>query len=103
MFRRHLRIIRNSEKWVSTRKEISGYVSAKKTSRVEVSGRTDKLRTVTVKNSSDIKTPLTIIWKNQHRLARLTGSINDGVYIIRGQELLFDAIPGKPVTIEVLE
>jgi len=102
LFRRHLRIIRNSGMWVAPEEDIAEYLAFRHQAAVTLEKPSPVRRVITVCSRWPSATPVTVIWKTPFGAARVSGSACDGTVVVRDGTLLLEAIPNKPITIEVL-
>lgn len=104
-FEQQVRLLRNSNFWISSETSVFKYRKEK----IESSVRTERfgniifLRAVNQLDAEVFNQPLTVVFKTTARIIRLEGSETDGTYSAKNGLFLFNALPNKEITIEIIE
>jgi hypothetical protein len=103
-FEKQLRLIRNSNYWVAGEAEVFSYLLEKKSSTIQ-KDHFKNFIFLKVVNKLDMivyKHPLTILYTTGARRVKISGSATDGTFENRGTPILFNVMPNKEVTLELL-
>ncbi|NTV84395.1 MAG: hypothetical protein HGA23_08870, partial [Bacteroidales bacterium] len=104
-FEQQLRLLRNSDYWISSESDVFKYMKERSESTIQ----TDRFKNMIflkINNRLDPQLydqPLTIQYKTDARIIRVEGSATDGTYMNRNGSFLFNALPNKEITIEIIE
>jgi len=104
-FEQQVRLLRNSNYWISSETRVFKY----RKERIESSIQTEQFKNMIflkVINRLDpdvYDQPLTLEFKSNARIIKLEGSETDGTYSNKKGFILFNALPNKEVTIEIVE
>lgn len=104
-FEQQVRLLRNSDYWISTESAVFKYIKERDESSVQTE-RFKNLIFLKVINRLDpeiFDQPLTVKYKSFARIIRLEGSESDGTYLNRDGSFLFNVLPNKEVSIEIVE
>ncbi|MCK9401296.1 MAG: hypothetical protein M0Q51_15060 [Bacteroidales bacterium] len=104
-FDQQVRLLRNSNYWISSETSVFKY----RKERIESSIQTEQFKNMIflkVINRLDADVydhPLTLEFKSNARIIKLEGSESDGTYSNKKGFFIFNALPNKEVTIEIVE
>jgi hypothetical protein len=104
-FNQQVRLMRNSNYWISSESDVFKYRKEKGESSVQTE-RFKNMIFLKVINKLDpdvYDQPLTLEFKSGARIIRLEGSESDGIYMNRNGSFLFNVLPNKEVAIEIVE
>lgn len=104
-FKKQMRLIRNSNYWIANESEIFKYITERDNSKIEVNNY-ENLVFVKLKNNLDpfiFDQPITIRYRTNAKIIKVTGSAKDGVYTNRTQSILLCVYPNKKVKIEIVQ
>lgn len=104
LFKRHVRLYRNSNYWIAPIANVQKYVTEKEASSLSVVQH-DNLILLTIKNNLDTiyNHPLTVEYRTSLKKIKITNSAADGIYETRNGKIYFNAFPKREVIIEILE
>jgi hypothetical protein len=97
--------LRNSNYWIASESSVYKYLRERKESSVQTE-RFKNMIFLKINNRLDQEIydqPLTIEFKSNAQFIRLEGSESDGTYTNRDGSFLFNVMPNKEVTIEIVE
>jgi peptidoglycan/xylan/chitin deacetylase (PgdA/CDA1 family) len=104
-FEQQVRLMRNRNLWIASETEVFKYLKEKAVSTI----RTEKyknmifLRIINPLDNEIYDQPLTIEFRSDAQIIRVEGSEADGVYSRKTGSFYFNALPGKEITIEIIE
>lgn len=104
-FEKQVRLLRNSNYWIATEGNVFKYKREKLASTVQ----TDRFQNIIflkIINGLDMnfyRQPLTLEYKTDAETIRITGSESDGTYSNKNGSFIFNALPNKEITIEIIE
>jgi hypothetical protein len=104
-FEKQVRLLRNSNYWISSESSVFKYIRERKESSVQTE-RFKNMIFLKINNRLDqgiYDQPLTIEFKSSAQFIRLEGSETDGTYTNRDGSFLFNVMPNKEITIEIIE
>ena len=104
-FEKQVRLIRNSNYWIASESDIFRYLKEKEAASLKTEQYENMifLKIVHPLDPSVYDYPLTIEYISDAKLIRIEGSENDGSYNNRDGYFLFNVLPNKEVTIEIIE
>jgi len=105
VFEKQVRLLRNSNYWISSESDIYKYKKEKSESSIQTE-RYKNMIFLKVSNRLDpdvFDQPLTLEYKSSARIIKLKGSETDGTFMNRNGSLLFNVLPNKEVIIEIIE
>jgi hypothetical protein len=105
IFHRQLRIVRNSNLWISTSREIRAYHDAFKKSVVQMQNKSNKTYSIVLRSKKAISResqPLSVEYVGNGKKIKVTGSAADGIYELRNNRTILELFIGKETTIEVI-
>ncbi|MEN8223859.1 MAG: hypothetical protein ABFS05_00745 [Bacteroidota bacterium] len=104
-FEKQIRLVRNSNHWISTESNVFKYLKEKSESSIQLTQFQDILflKIVNELDISKFNHPLTLSYKTNAKTIRIKGSESDGTYSNRTGCIQFNALPNKEITIEVIE
>jgi len=103
-FRKQIRLIRNSDYWIANESSVFKYLTEKEHSKIEVN-KYNNLVFLKIKNNLDpfvFNQALTIRYKTNAKIIRVSGSAADGIYTNRTGSILLNIYPNKEVSIEII-
>ena len=104
-FEKQIRLVRNSNYWISTESNVFKYLVEKSESSIEVT-QFQNMIFLKIANEMDMNKfnhPLTISFKTEAKIIRIKGSQTDGIYENTTGFIYFNAVPNKEITIEVIK
>jgi hypothetical protein len=104
-FEKQVRLLRNTGYWIATEANVYKYKREKLASTIQ----TDRFQNIIflkIINSLDMnfyRQPLTLEYKTEAQIIRISGSESDGTYSNKNGSFIFNALPNKEITIEIVE
>lgn len=104
-FERHMRIIRNSGLWVAPLSVVARYFDERKQAKIILhqSERSCSIKINGIKLSPSMQVPLTLGITLPWEWIRVAGSLYDGIYQIKDNQIFLDIMPEQEILIEKLE
>ncbi len=105
LFRRQIRLIRNTEYWIAPLAIVGKYLKEKKLSKIEFNQH-KKLIFLNIRNSLDrelYNQPLTIEYTTSYKKMKIINNADEGIYNARNGKIYFNVYPNQEVTIEILD
>jgi peptidoglycan/xylan/chitin deacetylase (PgdA/CDA1 family) len=103
-FARQVRLIRNSGYWIAKESDVFKYIKEQQVTRIEThnAGGFIFFKAVNNLDSYVFDHPLTISYKTNAQIVKISGSAADGLYTNRTGTIVFNAYPNKQVKIEII-
>ena len=104
-FVKQIRLIRNSDYWISTISNVGKYIRERESSTLRSSTHKNAIF-LRVENNLDAEVynhPLTIQYQTNYKKFRITNCTADGIYNAKDRMLYFTVMPNQDVTIEILD
>jgi hypothetical protein len=104
-FEKQIRLLRNSNYWVTTEANVYKYRKEKLSSTIQTN-RFQNMIFLKILNPLDkniYNQPLTIEFKTNLKKLRIAGSESDGIYSNKNGSVIFNALPNKEISIEILK
>jgi hypothetical protein len=104
-FEMQIRLLRNSNYWISTESSIFQYMVEKRKSSIQLTQFQNMLflKIVNDLDMNKFNQPLTIRFKTSAKKVRIKGSVSDGTFENRTGYIYFNALPNRDITIEVIK
>ncbi len=104
-FEKQIRLVRNSNYWISTESNVFKYLAEKSNSSVRVTRFQNMifLKIVNELDRTKFNHPLTLRFKTDAKIIRIKGSESDGTYTNRTGSIYFNALTNKEITLEIIE
>ncbi len=104
-FEKQVRLVRNMDFWIAPESAVFKYLKEKQVSVIEINRYQNYIffKVINQLDRDVYDQPLSIEFKTGARLIKVTGSLNDGTYTNRANGILFNVVPGKEITMEIIE
>ncbi len=105
MFRRQIRLARNTDYWIDTENNVYKYLYVKNHSKIEVN-KVDDFIFIRLKNKlnpNDFNSKMTIKYYTNSKKIKISGSASDGIYLNKTGVIVFDVLPNKTVKLQIIE
>ena len=104
-FERVVRLCRNSNYWIAPVDKIARYIHIRENSKMNTTESGNKFFVTVVNSLGDEfrEHSVSVLYQGPARIIKVTGSVDDGIYNVRGGKLYIDLIPNSQAIFEIIE